>query len=73
MCFTAAWLAQVSRIVFGCSMSEAIAATGGAQRELNVSAESMNTRSGGLVELSGGLLREECLGLFKMKPSAVTV
>ncbi|WP_437593626.1 nucleoside deaminase [Sorangium sp. So ce1000] len=64
MCFTAAWLARVSRIVFGCTMQEVTAATGGAQRELAVPARWMNENSGAPVDLVGGVLADRCLALF---------
>ncbi|WP_437682305.1 nucleoside deaminase [Sorangium sp. So ce131] len=64
MCFTSAWLARVSRVVFGCTMREVTAATGGAQRELAVSAEWMNANSGAPLELVGGVLADRCLALF---------
>src|SRR5262245_57626171 len=34
MCFTTAWLARISRVVYGCTMEEVKLATKGAQREL---------------------------------------
>ncbi|WP_437746861.1 ABC transporter substrate-binding protein [Sorangium sp. So ce1504] len=64
MCFTAAWLARVSRVVFGCTMQEVTAATGGAQRELAVPARWMNESSGAPVDLVGGVLADRCLALF---------
>jgi tRNA(adenine34) deaminase len=65
MCFTTAWLARVSRIVIGCTMTEAIQASGGAQRELNIPVQWINDRSGAPIELSMGVLRAECLSLFE--------
>ncbi|MDC0681590.1 nucleoside deaminase [Sorangium atrum] len=64
MCFTAAWLARVSRVIFGCTMQEVTAATGGAQRELAVPARWMNENSGAPVDLVGGVLADRCLALF---------
>lgn len=64
MCFTTAWLARISRLVFGCTMSDAISATGGNQRELNVNAETLNARSGSPLEITGSVLAGECLALF---------
>lgn len=65
MCFTAAWLARVSRIVWGCSMAEVAAVTGGAQRELAVPVATMNELGGGGIELRGGVRARECLALFR--------
>ncbi|WP_242516226.1 nucleoside deaminase [Sorangium cellulosum] len=65
MCFTAAWLARVSRVVFGCTMQEVTRATGGAQRELVVAAAWMNARSGAPLDLLGGVLGARCLELFR--------
>jgi tRNA(adenine34) deaminase len=65
MCFTAAWLARVGRVVFGSSMREVVAETRGSQRELLVPAECMNALSGAPLALSGGVLAERCLALFR--------
>jgi tRNA(Arg) A34 adenosine deaminase TadA len=64
MCFTAAWLARVSRIVFGSTMAEVIRATGGKQRELAVAAAEMNRRGGSRIQLVRGVLGRECVALF---------
>ena len=65
MCFTAAWLARVGRLVFGSSMQEVEVETRGSQRELLVSAERMNALSGDPLSLAGGVLAERCLELFR--------
>jgi nicotinamidase-related amidase/tRNA(Arg) A34 adenosine deaminase TadA len=64
MCFTAAWLARVERIVFGASMAQVKEATRGAQRELLVEAARMNELSGQPLQLRAGVLAERCLALF---------
>jgi len=64
MCFTAAWLSRISRVVFGTSMEAVRDVTLGAQRELLISAERMNELSGAPLELVGGVLAEECLAPF---------
>jgi tRNA(Arg) A34 adenosine deaminase TadA len=64
MCFTAAWLARVSRIVYGTTMAEVLRATGGEQRELAVPTAQMNRLGGKKVRLVGGMLGDECLALF---------
>lgn len=65
MCFTTAWLNRVSRIVYGATMSEVDTMTQGQQREMPIPSEEMNNRSGNMIELVGGVLREECLHLFE--------
>jgi tRNA(Arg) A34 adenosine deaminase TadA len=65
MCFTAAWLARIGRIVFGCSMAAVSTATRGAQRELLFEAERLNALSGGSVVLETGVLGALCLALFQ--------
>jgi tRNA(adenine34) deaminase len=64
MCFTAAWLSRVRRIVYGTSMVAVAAATRGAQRELIVTAEWMNGASGNEIEVIDGVADFECLALF---------
>lgn len=64
MCFTTAWLAQVSRIVYGSTMAEVRLVSGGVVEELAVPAADMNSRGGHRVKLVSGVLRDECLGLF---------
>ena len=64
MCFTAAWLARVGRIVFGTTMEAVFQATGGAQRELRFPAANLNAASGEPLILVGGLLAQRCLAPF---------
>src|SRR5450432_838907 len=65
MCFTAAWLARVERIVFGTTMDSVFHATGGAQRELRFAAARLNALSGEPLILDGGLLAQRCLAPFQ--------
>ncbi len=65
MCFTAAWLARVSRIVWGSTMAEVAAIMGPGQRELSVSAIKMNELGGNQIEVRGGVRADDCLALFK--------
>jgi tRNA(adenine34) deaminase len=67
MCFTTAWLARITRVVFGCTMQEVKIATKGAQRELLVAAQWMNEHSGEPIELVGGVLSDRCLAPFSGK------
>jgi tRNA(Arg) A34 adenosine deaminase TadA len=65
MCFTSAWLARVSRLVFGCTMDAVHAVTRGQQREMRIPASEVNVRSGEPIELVGGVMAEACLKLFE--------
>jgi tRNA(Arg) A34 adenosine deaminase TadA len=65
MCFTSAWLARVSRVVFGCTMDAVDSVTLGQQRELRIPASEVNARSGEPIALLGGVLAEACLKLFE--------
>lgn len=65
MCFTSAWLAGVSTVVFGASMAQMLAATDGAFVELALPADMLNRASGRPLELVGGVLAEDCLALFR--------
>jgi tRNA(Arg) A34 adenosine deaminase TadA len=65
MCFTAAWLARVSRVVFGASMADVFAATAGQQRELSIPTATINQLSPAPIQLDGGIRREECLAFFQ--------
>jgi tRNA(adenine34) deaminase len=66
MCFTAAWLANVSRVVFGCSMDAVHSATAGQQRELRLAASIVNAQSAEPLELLGGVLASRCASLFQL-------
>lgn len=69
MCFTSAWLARVSRIVYGCTMAE-VAAVALSQREVPVPASVMNAATAEPLVLEGGLLAAECLAMFGEWPGA---
>jgi tRNA(adenine34) deaminase len=64
MCFTAAWLARIGRIVIGCTMADVARVTQGQQRELAVEAGWMNARAGHAIDLVTAVLAEECLAPF---------
>lgn len=64
MCFTTSWLARVSRIAWGATMAEVADATHNAVRELAVPATQMNDLGGQLIDLRGGVLCSECIGMF---------
>jgi tRNA(Arg) A34 adenosine deaminase TadA len=64
MCFTAAWLARVPRIVYGATMEAVFEATAGAQRELRVPASVLNALAPEPLILDGGVLAQQCLRPF---------
>ena len=65
MCFTTAWLNQISRIVFGATMEDVYHITQQKQREMTITASEMNHRSGNTIELVGGVLANDCKNIFK--------
>ncbi len=67
MCFTAAWLARVSRIVYGCTMAE-VASVVPSQREVTVPITVMNAATAEPLVLEGGVLAADCLALFRTEP-----
>lgn len=73
MCFTSAWLANISAIVFGASMAEVHVATHGQQRELSIPADRINEMSPMPIHLRGGVLREECLALFHLPGGTIKI
>ncbi len=64
MCFTAAWLARVQRVVYGASMEAVFEMTAGEQRELRVPATVLNALSREPLVLNGGVLAPQCLRPF---------
>ena len=62
MCFSAAWWAGISRIVYGLSSPEYAHHR---PNELQLTIEQLNKMSGSEIELSSGILKEECLRLFQ--------
>lgn len=64
MCFTAAWLAGISGIVYATTMDEVHGILGDAQRELKIPVTAMNSLSRQPVVLVEGVLRAPCLALF---------
>lgn len=68
LCFTAAWLARVTHIVWGCSMAEVAQVMGSAQRELAVPVAHMNELGGSEISVRGNVRAAECLALFSRAP-----
>jgi tRNA(Arg) A34 adenosine deaminase TadA len=65
MCFTSAWLTGIRRIVMGTTMAAVYHRSGRRHREMPIPASVMNDRVGGTVELTRGVLAEECIALFR--------
>jgi guanine deaminase len=57
-----AWITKVSKIVFGASQKEAIQA---GFKEIDVNNEYLNKKGGNKIKIEKGLLKKECLELFK--------
>lgn len=62
MCFTAAWWANITRIVYGITLEDSSRLL---FQELEVSSEFLNNKGGNRILLEGGLLKEDILDLFK--------
>ena len=62
MCFTAIHWANISRIVYGAEIKDARAA---GFNELTISNETMKAEGGSGVEITAGILREECRQLLR--------
>jgi guanine deaminase len=62
MCFSAIHWARISRIVFGASIADAREA---GFNEITISNDMMKKEGGSPVEVEGGVLRAECVGLFE--------
>ena len=61
MCFAACHWARISRVVYGASIADALAA---GFNELAIPAEEMKRQGGSRIEIIGGCLREEAVALF---------
>lgn len=65
LCFSALWLAKVSCVVFGSTISDVLKIAKNKQRELNISAELMNRKSGRQIKIIKDILKKECIQLWK--------
>lgn len=65
LCFGALWLAKVKTVVFGSYIPDVLKITGSKQRELDVRAEWLNKKTGNQIKLIKGVLRRECIDLWK--------
>lgn len=62
MCFYMAWITNVSKIIYGASNKDAMKH---GFNEINITDKELNHKSGNKIKIQGGILREECLELFK--------
>lgn len=61
MCFTAAWWAQISRIVYGAKADDVPED----EWKIDVDSNYINKKSGNKIKIKSEFLRDECLKLFK--------
>jgi tRNA(Arg) A34 adenosine deaminase TadA len=61
MCFTAAWWANISKIVFGVSLEDVT----NVSREIIVPNSFLNEKGGSAIQIESGFLKGECLELYK--------
>jgi tRNA(Arg) A34 adenosine deaminase TadA len=65
MCFQAAWLASVSRLTFGLSLHDLQEVAPAALEELVIDTATLNDRAARRLEVTGGVLRTQCLELWR--------
>ncbi|MFA4937512.1 MAG: nucleoside deaminase [Patescibacteria group bacterium] len=61
MCFSAAWWANISKVVFGISLKESSKLFG---QEILVSADYLNRKGANKIEIKGGVLKDEVIKLY---------
>jgi len=61
MCFTAAWWARISNIVYG-AQAEDVKED---KWKIDVKCSYLNDKSGNRIEITGGVLRDECIKLLQ--------
>jgi guanine deaminase len=64
MCFYMAWVTHVSRLVYGATLVDSLAA---GFSEINLSVEELNNKVNNILEIKKGVLREECITLLLNK------
>jgi len=62
MCFYMAWITNISEIVSGATLKDCFKY---GFKEINISDNVLNRKSGNKIKLRSKFLRDECLGLFK--------
>lgn len=60
MCFTAAWWARISKIIYGMEAEDITEE----EWKIDIKCSESNNRSGNKIEIEGGKLRDECLRLI---------
>ena len=56
-----AWITNVSEIIFGASVNDAIK---WGSKEIKISDKELNKKGGNKIKIESGFLRDECLELF---------
>jgi tRNA(adenine34) deaminase len=64
MCFSAAWTAEVSRLVYGLSMRELSVMRPEALDEISITAIDLNERTQRKLEIVSGVLVDDCIALW---------
>lgn len=64
MCFYMAWVTGVSKIIYGASIKDSMAA---GLSEIDISVKDLNKKSGNKIELKDNFLKNECLELLNIK------
>jgi len=62
MCFTAAWWANISKIVYGMEGEDVTED----EWKIDVKCSYLNSKSGNKIQIKGGVLRKECIKLLNL-------
>ena len=62
MCFIASWWAKIQKIVYGIKLQD-VKQQG--QREVLISCEELNQKSGNTIQIKAGVLKQDCLKSLK--------
>ena len=62
MCFYMAWVTEISRLVYGATISDSIAV---GLPEIKISVKELNKRGANKMKIEGNFLRDECINLLK--------
>ncbi|MBU0894265.1 MAG: nucleoside deaminase [Nanoarchaeota archaeon] len=61
MCFYMAWITGISKIIYGANINDALKH---GFKQINISNQTLNKKSGNKIKLEKGFMRKECLELF---------
>jgi tRNA(Arg) A34 adenosine deaminase TadA len=64
MCFSAAWTAEITRLIYGLSMRDLSATNPEALDEISIDAIELNERTQRKLEITIGMLRDDCNALW---------